>query len=86
MTKLTKPVRRETDSTVYEQGKHRPVIVSLEPPGLITFRLKGTRRTYRLTVDGCYLLAVKAHLEGLRREKRKKTKRTGPRSIERGIV
>ena len=77
MTKLTKPVRRETSSTVYERCQHRPVILTLEPPGLLAFRLKGCRRTYRLTVDGCYMMAVKADVEGARRERRTRTVRRG---------
>jgi hypothetical protein len=71
MTKITKPVRRETLGTVYEQGKHRPVIVSIEPPNVIGFRLKGTRRTYRLTTDALYLNAVQAHVAAEKREQMK---------------
>ena len=58
MTKLTKKVARETGATVFER-KVRPVIVSFEPPDLIGFRLKGTRRTYFLPAGSCYYMAVK---------------------------
>ncbi len=60
MTKLKQIVQRETFGTVFSQGKDREVIVSLEPPNVIGFRLKGTRQTYYLTSDGCYMAAVKA--------------------------
>ncbi len=62
MTKLKQIVRRETFGTIYSQGKDREVIVSLEPPNVIGFRLKGTQQTYYLTSDGCYMAAVKAAL------------------------
>lgn len=83
MTKLRKPVRRETGATIYERCKHRPVVVTLEPPSIIAFRLKGTRRTFRLTVDGCYTMAVKAAVEGERQARRKTQPR---RSVSRGLV
>lgn len=83
MTKLTKPVRRETLSRVYERCQHRAVILTVEPPGLLAFRLKGCRRTYRLTIDGCYMLAVKAEVEAIRRERKKQT---GKRPVTRGVV
>lgn len=84
MTKLKRTVRRETHGTVYSQGKHREVIVSIEPPNVLGFRLKGTRRTYYLTSDGCYLVAVKAALLA---EKRERSKSHPPRrTVARGVV
>ncbi|MHA2279686.1 MAG: hypothetical protein ACXAC5_02165 [Promethearchaeota archaeon] len=74
MTKVKKPVRRETHGGVFSQGKLRPVIVSVEPPNVIGFRLKGTRRTYYLTAEGCYLKAVQAAIAAEKREKAKARK------------
>ena len=59
MTTLTKNVRRETCNT-FEQ--HRPVIVTLEPGDLISFRQKRGRKVWRTTVAACFHLAVKAEL------------------------
>ncbi|HOF17583.1 MAG TPA: hypothetical protein PK082_01640 [Phycisphaerae bacterium] len=60
MTTLKKPVSRETAARQFERGADRPIIVSIEPPGTLGFRLKGTRRTYRLPVATCFLLAVRS--------------------------
>lgn len=73
MTIIRKTVRRETRMQVCERGT-RNVIVSIEPPGIVGFRLKGTRRTYSLTADALYWLALKAHLAAERREKAKAKK------------
>jgi len=60
MTLLSKVVTRETYAHQFECGKHRAIIVALEPPGILAFRLKGTQRVYRLPVSTCFMLAVKA--------------------------
>lgn len=75
MTKLNKPISRETYDTLFEAGKNRPVIVSVEPPNLIGFRLKGTRRTYYLTAEKLYWLALQTELRAKAAEKRKAKKR-----------
>ena len=78
MTMLKRKLTRETSATVFELGRHRAVMVSLEPPCLIGIRLKGTRRTFYLPVNKAYLAAVKAHMAAEAREKsqrRKKAKR-----------
>ncbi len=62
MTKLTRVVERETLGTIYSQGKEREVIVSLSPPNVIGFRLKGTHQVYYLTSDGCFMAALKADI------------------------
>ena len=62
MTKLNKIIKRESDATVFEKSKHRNIIITLEPPNLLGFRLKGTRRKYYLTSESCYVLALKAEL------------------------
>jgi len=69
---LSKPVTRKTRATIFERSKQREVIITLEPPSLIGFRLKGTRRTYYLEAAACYQLAVKATVRAGQRERRKK--------------
>ena len=71
MTSLTTPISRETAATHFERGKRRQVIVSLEPPSLLGFRLKGTKRTYYLDAGSCYDLACKAELERTKRGRRR---------------
>ena len=63
MTGLHKPVRRVSGVKQYERGKSRPIVVSLEPPGLVGFRLFGTRRTYRLPVGMLFILAARAQAD-----------------------
>jgi hypothetical protein len=78
MTMLKRKLTRETSATIFESGRHRAVMVSLDPPYLIGLRLKGTRRTFYLPVDRAYLAAVKAHVAAEAREKslrRKKARR-----------
>ena len=58
--KLKQKVERETSATVFERSRRREVIVSIEPPDLVGFRLKGTRRTYYLPADALYCAALKA--------------------------
>jgi hypothetical protein len=62
MTKLTKPIARETRKTY---GK-RPVIVTLAPAGsqdeaLIGFRLKGNRTQYVCALSDVYRMAALWH-------------------------
>lgn len=74
MTKVRKAVRRETFGCLYESGKSRPVIVSIEPPNLVGLRLKGTRRTYWLTAESIYMQALKADLRYKQLEKARASK------------
>lgn len=55
MTHLTKEVRRVS----YALIRRREIIVTMRPPDLLTFRLKGTRTTYPLSIIGAFNLAVK---------------------------
>lgn len=73
MTMLRRKLTRETSATIFESGRHRGVMVSLEPPCLIGLRLKGTRRTFYLPVDRAYLTAGKA--QHVAAEARKKSQR-----------
>lgn len=74
MTTLKRKLVRETSATIFELGRHRAVMVSLEPPCLIGLRLKGTRRTFYLTADKTYLAAVKAHVVAEARDKGQRRK------------
>lgn len=74
MTNLTKPVKRESFAVVFESGKHRNIIVTVMPPGLLRFRAKGCKKSYDLTVDNCYHRAVKVE-EASQRKKREKEKK-----------
>ncbi len=67
MTKLTKPVSRE--SACLERGV--PLIVTLHPR-FLEVRRKGTRQRYTISYDACLWLAVKRDLEEQRREKAEK--------------
>lgn len=79
MTIVKKPVIRQTHGGVFEKSQLRPVIVSIEPPNLIGFRLKGNKRKYYLTAEGAYLQAVKAFVahEKAEKVKARKEKRKG---------
>lgn len=79
MTKVKKAVRRETVGGVFSAGKTRPVIVSVEPPNVLGFRLKGMRRTFYLTAEGCFMQAVQAHVRAEKKEKAKKKKESKQR-------
>jgi len=74
-TMLKKPVRRESSGLIREAGKVRPIIVSIEPPFLLGFRAKGCRKTYSLTAECCYMLAVKADMLDKRKQKAKDKKK-----------
>lgn len=75
MTNLHKPVKRISSGLIREAGKVREVIVILRPPNVIGFRAKGCRKEYQLTTDGCYTLAVKAHVADEKRRKAKERKK-----------
>jgi hypothetical protein len=58
---------------MYDRGRPRPIVVSLDPsrPSLIGLRLKGTRRVYWIAVDGAYKLAVRNAIAAERAERAK---------------
>jgi hypothetical protein len=70
MTRTTKPVTRETTARVREVGQMRPVVITIEPSGIVTLRAKGTRQSYSLPVDALYDLAVKKAVEAERRQRK----------------
>lgn len=74
MTKLTKEVRRVS----YALHRGREIIVAMRPPDLLTFRLKGTRKSYPLSVIGAFNLACKVEAFAAMKQKAeaRKAKRT----------
>ena len=73
MTSLTKAVRRKTrfPYAVLYSGKARPIIVSLEPGDVITFREAGRRQVWSVPVDQAFRQAVRDTAQAVRREKRR---------------
>lgn len=69
MTALTKPVRRETASTI----KGRPIVIELHPWG-IRMREKGRRYHLDVGFRECYDLAAKLTARALITEKKLKKK------------
>ena len=73
-TILSKPVSRQLRHTVL-QG--RPVILTLGPGDVLTFRGKGRRHFYTTTAEACLWMAAKAEarevarLKALARKERK---------------
>ena len=72
MTTLTKSVSRESKGYVFYKGKDRAVVIGIEPPQLITLRLKGCKVKYKLTADELYWMAAKQAVAEAQKAKRKK--------------
>jgi len=72
MTSLTKAVRRKTrfPYAVLYAGKARPIVVSLEPGDVITFREAGRRHVWSVPIDQIFRHAVRDAIQALRREKK----------------
>jgi hypothetical protein len=68
MTKLSKPVSRETLATRFDRG-HRNVIVTLRPPNRVCFRLKGLRKEYDLPADTLYGTCQMAEIRTIAKDK-----------------
>jgi hypothetical protein len=71
MTKLTKPITRECPRTT---DRGREIILSLLPGDLLTFRPKGRRITFTLSIRAAYDLSAKLYARDVAMEK--KAKRT----------
>lgn len=82
-TKLTKPVRRDTEELVRDRGKMRRIIVTVYPGGVgpdyLGLRLKGCRREETITLRACLDLATKQRViyERALKAKEKKLRREG---------
>lgn len=71
MVKATRPVTRETESTIRSRGKQYPIVVSLSHGGMVlSFRLKKHRQAYSLPVGWCFVQAVEAHIKAAKEAKR----------------
>lgn len=80
MGKLTKVVKRETDSTVFDRSQYRNLIVSIEPAkngAVIGMRVKGTRDTYRLQVGAMFVHAINNHQAKIERNAKALVKKEG---------
>jgi hypothetical protein len=67
--KSKRSIEVETESTVFERG-HRRVMVKVEPSGVVSFRLKNTRRSYELSAAALFHMAVKASVAAKEKGKR----------------
>ncbi len=60
MTKLNKTVRRETSAKYLK----RPIIIQLEPGGVIRLKEKGRRIWYETTIEAVFSMAAKTYVKG----------------------
>lgn len=67
MTSLTKAVRRKTRRAyaVLYVNDPRPIVVSLEPGDVITFREAGRRQAWSLPIDRMFRQAVRETTQAL---------------------
>jgi hypothetical protein len=75
MTELNKPISRRATLLTDNRTKGREcdqVVVTLYPNATIGFRAKRTRTEYRLPLETAYLMAIKAHEQAERQEKKKR--------------
>lgn len=70
-TRVGKTTIRETQGP---GEKGRPVIVSIDFPNVVGFRLKGMRKVYFTTAEACWWMAAKAEIARKQAEKRKAKK------------
>lgn len=77
MTLLTKSLRRVTVGRRREQSKSRPLVVSLEPGDVIGVRYKGSRQTFRVSIEGVYEYAMTRHLARVEKRARQIAKAEG---------
>jgi hypothetical protein len=66
MTPLLKPIHRRC--VIPHRGKR--VVVTLEPGDLITMRHERERKAYSVPIAAVYDMAVKAHVQALKAEKK----------------
>lgn len=86
MKVLRKTRHRETNDTIRDSGKQRHVVVSVDPQtALVSFRLKGTRRTYGLPASYLYMHALRKQV-ALDKADKAKAKKHGRVSVRRGAL
>ena len=80
MTRLSKPVVRETGTVVHERGKRRPLIVELRPgdpihnvPDMVVIRIKGLRHENQLPLPVALTTSLRLQMHA--REAERKSKR-----------
>ena len=66
MTTLTKRVSRLCPRTT---DRGREIVLTLLPGDLLTFRRKGTRTAYVVTIEAAYHLAAKCYAKAAQAEK-----------------
>jgi hypothetical protein len=74
MTDTSRPVRRETLSSVRSRRASRPLIIELHST-FVRVRPKGMRTFYVVTYDQIYTIGAKNAAESLRRERLEAKKR-----------
>lgn len=67
---LTKKITRATNSQVYDRGKTRNLILTVEPSSkgtVLGVRVSGTRQTYRLGLNSVYVMAIRNYEDKIER-------------------
>lgn len=64
---------RKTSAIVFENGKNRPIIVTVNPR-TIEFRAMGLKTSYGLSINRLYVLAVRCDVEDKKRQQVKDKK------------
>ncbi len=72
MTTLDRPVYRLTRAAfpVLHHRHLRQIVCGLEPGDVLTFREKGRRHRWSLSIDGAFRIAVKIQVEADRRARK----------------
>jgi hypothetical protein len=68
MTKLDKPVRRESYTNVRQRGKTRPIVIEIHPT-FVRLKLKGCYHWVTCTLDQLWTLGNRNAAESRRRER-----------------
>ena len=78
-TRLTKPVSRIVENWSNTADGKRPLVVTLNPAGFISVRLKGLHDEYDIGFESVYVAAVRRFADKQRKEKQqeKELKREG---------
>ena len=76
---------RETEDTILDAGKRRAVLVTVEPSGIITLRLKGTRRALCVGAAALYV-DLASRDAGLGSTSATQRKRKAPKQVARGVL
>ena len=69
MTKATRPVKRETYSSIREKGSARPLIIEVHATHVV-IRPKGCRYAFTVTYDQIWTIGAKNAAEAKRLERK----------------